>query len=207
MPPSRTSTVDILRRAEETLKTAGQGLDDLINGPQERKLSGFRNLIVFGRAVTNILQSLRSTEPSFDNWYGKYKEEMENDPLMRYFYDLRSKILKEGLTETGIGVYIKKFEYPADLARFGPPPPNAKGLFIGDNLGGSGWEVELQDGSIEKYYVELPSDIGTADIHFVAPPRIHLGKKITDTSVENLSKLYIDYLRRLVLSATRALEL
>ena len=114
MPASHRTTTDIIRSAEETLKTAEQGLEDLIKGPPERKLSGLRNLIVFGRAVTNILQNLRSIESDFDAWYERYR-------------------------------------IPEDLTRFGPPPPNAKGFFIGDNLGGSGWEVKLPDGSIEKY--------------------------------------------------------
>ncbi|HDD44713.1 MAG TPA: hypothetical protein ENG63_07635 [Candidatus Desulfofervidus auxilii] len=100
MPASHCTTTDIIRSAEETLKTAEQGLEDLIKGPPERKLSGLRNLIVFGRAVTNVLQNLRSIESDFDAWYERYREEMKNAPLMRYFYKLRSKILKEGLLET-----------------------------------------------------------------------------------------------------------
>jgi len=64
MPAFRRTTTDIIRSAEETLKTAEQGLEDLIKGPPQRKLSGLRNLIV-GRAVTNILQNLRSIEPDF----------------------------------------------------------------------------------------------------------------------------------------------
>ncbi|MHA1337980.1 MAG: hypothetical protein ACTSPW_19945 [Promethearchaeota archaeon] len=194
-------TTNIIRRTEETLKTAKQGLEDLIKGPPERKLSGLRNLVVFGRAVTNVLQNLRSTEPDFDAWYEKYREEMKNDPLMKYFYKLRSKILKKGLLETSTHVYIRQLQTPEDLTRFGPPPPNAKGFFIGDELGGSGWEVQLPDGSIKKYYVELPQDIGFVSLHFPDAPKYHLGQEINDTSIPNLAKLYIDYLRRLVMAA------
>lgn len=192
---------DIIRNAEETLKTAEQGLEDLIKGPPERKLSGLRNLIVFGRAVTNILQNLRSIEPDFDAWYERYRKEMRNDPLMRYFYKLRSKILKEGLLETSTHTYIRQLRIPEDLTRFGPPPPNAKGFFIGNNLGGSGWEVQLPDGSIERYYVELPYDIGSVSLHFPDAPKYHLGQEINDTSTPSLAKLYIFYLRQLVTAA------
>jgi len=201
MPASHRTTTDIIRSAEETMKTAEQGLEDLIKGPPERKLSGLRNLIVFGRAVTNILQNLRSIESDFDAWYERYREEMGNDPLMRYFYKLRSKILKEGLLETSTHTYIRQLRIPEDLTRFGSPPPNAKGFFIGDNLGGSGWEVQLPDGSIEKYYVELPYDIGSVSLHFPDAPKYHLGREINDTSIPNLAKLYIDYLRQLVTAA------
>jgi len=199
--PKKANTSDILRRVEETLKTAEFGLDDLINGPPERKLAGLRNLVVFGRAVTNVLQKLRSVEPEFDSWYEKYREEMKNDPLMKYFYDLRSKILKEGLLETSTQVYIRNFRVPDDLARFEPRPPNAVGFFIGDHLGGSGWEIQFPDGSVEKNYVELPIDIGSVSLHFPDPPKYHLGKELEDTSISNLARLYIDYLRKLVADA------
>ena len=166
MPAFHRTTTDIIRSIEETLKTAEQGLEDLIKGPPKRKLSGLRNLVVFGRAITNVLQNLRSTEPDFNTWYGKYMEEMKNDPLMKYFYDLRTKILKKGLLETSTHTYIKQLRIPEDLTRFDPPPPNAKGFFIGDNLGGSGWEVQLPNDSIVKYYIELPYDIGSVSLHF-----------------------------------------
>lgn len=198
---SHRSTIGIIRSAEETLKTAEQGLKDLIKGSPERKLSGLRNLVVFGRAVTNVLQNLRSTESDFETWYKRYKEEMRNDPLMKYFYELRSKILKEGILETSTRTYIRQLRIPEDLAHFDPPPPNVKRFFIGDNLGGSGWEIQLPDGSIEKYYVELPSDIGSVSLHFPDAPKYHLGQEINDTSIPNLAKLYINYLHQLVEAA------
>ena len=139
------TTAEILKRTEETLSTARHGLDDLITGSPQRKLSGLRNLVVFGRAITNVLQNLRGTEPNFDEWYGKYRDEMESDPLMRYFYALRTKILKEGLLETMTCVYIGRLSLPEDMSRFGPPPLNAKAFFIGDSVGGSGWEIELPE--------------------------------------------------------------
>ena len=33
------------------------------------RIDSVRNVIVFGRAVTNVLQNLRSTEGMFDEWY------------------------------------------------------------------------------------------------------------------------------------------
>ena len=129
MPASQRTTQQILTSAEDTLKTVEHGLEDLIKGLPERKLTGLRNLVVFGRAVTNVIQNLRSTEPDFETWYKRYEGEMRNDPLMKYFYELRSKILKEGLLVTSSGTYIRQLQIPQDLARFGLPPPNAKGFF------------------------------------------------------------------------------
>ena len=115
---------------------------------------------MFGRAVTNVLQNLRSVDDRFDAWYQPFRKEMESDPLMRYLYTLRSQILKEGALPTGMTICIRELQLPRDMARFGPPPPGAKGLFIGDSTGGSGWNVELPAGRIEKYYAEMPGDIG-----------------------------------------------
>ena len=85
MPAFHRTTADIIRSAEETLKTAEQGLEDIIKGPPERKLSGLRNLIVFGRAITNILQNLRSIEPDFDAWYERYRKEITQRMWLRAF--------------------------------------------------------------------------------------------------------------------------
>ncbi len=195
------TTIEIMGRVRETLRVAKLGLEDLTKGPPERKLAGLRNLIVFGRAVTNVLQNLRSTESTFEEWYGKYVEEMKSDPLMKYFYELRSEILKEGKLEHVTQLYIRDFQPSRDMRRFGPPPPNAKGFFMGDQYGGSGWEVQLHDGSIEKLYVELPYDIAVASLHFPRPPENHLGSKMEDLSIEKLASLYFAYLDRLVVSA------
>ena len=197
MPKPKRTTADILRDAQTTLATAFVGLRDLIDGAPTRKLCGLRNLIVFGRASTCVLQNLRPNESGFDAWYKKYVDEMKDDQLMRYFYKLRSVILKKGILRTDIKGYIERL-FSEDMKRFGPPPPFAKSFFIGDELGGTGWEVELPDGSKAKYYVELPSDIGSVTMHFPNSPDRHLGRKIEDSSVDNLSELYLSYLNRML---------
>lgn len=203
MSKLQSTTKSILRDANATLATAEYGLKDLIEGPSDRRLAGLRSLIVFGRAVTNVLQNLRNKEPTFKKWYSRYKEEMESDPLMKFFYDLRSVILKEGVLNTSNYLHILRLELPDDLNRLGPPPPNAKRFFIGDNTGRSGWEVELPDGSTQKHYVDLPSDIGSIRQGFPETPKSHLGRRITSPSIESLSTMYIDYLRKMVQDANK----
>jgi len=92
---------------------------------------------------------------------------------------------------------------PDDLATIGPAPPGATSFFIGDQLGGSGWEIKLPDGSTGKYYVDLPTDLVSASLHFPNPPKTHRGKDINDSSVERLCRLYLDYLVVLVTNAKR----
>ena len=63
------TTKKVLAHVADTLATAKLGLQDVLSGGPDRRLGGLRNLIVFGRAVTNVLQNLRSTEPAFEAWY------------------------------------------------------------------------------------------------------------------------------------------
>src|SRR5438094_483482 len=173
------TSADVLRAARQTLATVEKGLADLASGDPNRRVAGLHNLVVFGRAVTNVLQNLRSSEPDFDAWYGPHRAEMEADPLLKYLYELRTEILKKGILPIGTSMYIHQLRIPEDMARLGPPPPNARGFFIGDNLGGSGWEVELPDGRTEKYYAELPADIGVATMHLPIAPRMRLDQELS----------------------------
>jgi hypothetical protein len=198
---SAKTTKDILQKTKDMLKATELGLDDVVKGDPNRRASGLRNVVVFGRSVTNILQNLRSTESSFDDWYGKYREEMRKDELMRYMYELRSIILKEGELQTSSSVYIRKLN-TNDVSRF-PRPPNAIGFFVGDGLGGSGWKVKMPDGSIERYYVDLPKETCMVNLNFRNAPKIHRGKDIDDKRVQHICSLYVTYLRDMVNDAYR----
>jgi len=194
------TTATVLARAQQTLATAKLGLRMVKTGLPDQRMAGVRNVAVFGRAVTNVLQNLRSTEPSFDAWYAPLVAEMRSDPLLKYFYELRSKVLKEGSTSTTVNMHIKQFR-SSDVARFGPPPPGATGFVMGDSLGGVGWQVPQPDGTAEMYYVELPGDIGSITVHLSGAPKEHLGFALSDASADRLAGLYVDYLQRLVNNA------
>jgi len=168
-----------------------------------RRQSGLRNLVVFGRAVTNVLQNLRSTEKSFDEWYQTYVDEMKVDPLMKFFYELRTRILKRGEMAVGNYAHINKFEFPRDMVKFGPPPKKAKGFFIGDQTGGSGWEVEVQPGVVEKYYIDLPGDVGVAGLYFHDAPGLNDTSNIGEKDVVKLSERYLSFLERIVADAEK----
>jgi len=174
---SKRTTSQILKDAHESLKTAEFGFALLTKGPPNLRLCGLRNLVIFGRVVTFVLQNLRSTEKNFDQWYDKFQEEMKSDQLLVFFKDIRNILEKEGELRLHVRTHLKHFTFPQDLSRFGPPPPYAKAFFMGDQLGGSGWEIQLPDGSVSKYYVELPIDIGSVSLHFPESPMSHQGKK------------------------------
>ncbi len=160
---------EVLRRARDVFNTASRGLEDTRSNPA-RRITGIHNAVVFGRAVTNVLENLRSKDSRFDGWYAEISAALSADPLMKYFYKLRSQILKQGVSGTSTYAHIKKFNFPQDMRQFGPPPANARGFFIGDQHGGSGWEVDISQGVVEKFYVELPPEIGVAGLYFRDTP-------------------------------------
>ncbi len=160
-------------------------------------MAGVRNLVVFGRAITNALQNLKNIAPDFDGWYEPLQSEMKADPLMKFFYDIRSEILKQGeLRVHSKGTFSGN---PFELSnRYrSQQPPNALGFVIGDQLGGSGWLVRLPDGSTEMCYVEIPSDIQNfdlaIDVYFSKIPEQFRG-----VPVKELCEKYISYLENMV---------
>lgn len=200
------TVASVLDDAAQTLQTAEWGLADLTGADPRRRRSGLRNLVVFGRAVTNVLQNLRTVVgvQEFNEWYEPWQKKMREDELLKYFYRLRTEILKEGALQTTTSVHIANLHARDLQPIMQNPPPGAKGFFIGDQLNGSGWEVELPDGSLTKYYVVLPDSIQnqiTMRFHFVDAPRTHGGQPLQDPAVEQLAQLYITYLRKLVAEA------
>lgn len=195
------SSKQILEQVVDTLRAAQVGLEDARAGDPVRRSAGIRNLVVFGRAVTNVLQNLRATEPEFDKWYEPRQRQMRGDPLLRYFYELRTQILKRGELPTNRTTHVRHFDSARDMRRMGPPPKGAKGFFIGDRLGGSGWEVELPDGTTERFYVNLPPEIGVTVVTLLDAPTEHLGQPLGTSDPAELGQRYIDYLTELVRSA------
>lgn len=191
----------VMVRVADTLETAKLGLSDLLDPSRGRRMSGLRNVIAFGRSVTFVLQNLRSVEPNFDAWYAPHQEALKADPLMRYFVEARNELEKQGRLSVTTSTHIHSFS-TGDIGRFGPPPRGARGFFIGDQLGGCGWEVELADGSVEKYYVDIPASIAEVWQQFSNLPDA-LAPELKGASVEDLCQRYIDRISDLVDEAKR----
>jgi hypothetical protein len=180
----------IIVKAEETLQTARFGYDDLTSGNRSRRFSGIRNLVVFGRSVTFVLQNLKTPvgEEAFNAWYEPLQEKMKSDVLMKYFVTLRNEILKQGKLPVSTSASINIS--PGDMAKLGTPPPGTSGFFIGDQAGGSGWEIELPDGSKEKYYVEIPESMAKVQQHFSELP-VPEDDELKRKPIEELCEYYL----------------
>jgi hypothetical protein len=186
----------IIAKAEEALHTANLGLDD-ISGAPHRDVAGVKNVATYGRAATRILNQLRSEVDGFDDWWNKYQEEMESDPLMSYFWDLRNEALKEG-AEIGWQLQVHELKFPEDVQ---PEPEHATSFFIGDSIGGIGWNVELPDGRETKHYINPPDDVVESEPLLPDPPEEHLGEELADSSVEHICGLYVSYIEACISDA------
>src|SRR5688500_9325161 len=92
---------EIFQGARRTLDTASQGLVDMRSTDPNRRRRGMYTAVVFGRAVTFAIQTLRSAvgKERFNQWYEPRKAAMKADPLQRWVVELRNQIEKEGAPE------------------------------------------------------------------------------------------------------------
>ncbi len=86
-----TNPAAVLREAKVTLETARLGLEDFLHGlTPGRRIAGLRNVVVWGRAVTNVLQNTRTFDRDrFDSWYAPHQAAMRENPDFKYLVDLR----------------------------------------------------------------------------------------------------------------------
>jgi hypothetical protein len=204
-PKPKLTVAAVFQNVDQRLEMTEQALSDVLGNDPTRRVTGLLNVAVWGRGVTRALQRLRTPlgKKAFDDWYTPYEAEMAADELMRYFYVLRSQVLKEAETpEVGTRLYVEELTGRDLQALMRDPPPGAKNFFIGDELGGAGWDVELPDGRIGQHYITLPGYLKLSmTLHLEGGPTTHGGATLTDTSIEALTTHYVAYLRRLVSKA------
>lgn len=92
------TTGEVLGRARGALESAEHGLIDMVESRDAvRQFSGIKAVATSGRQVTFMLNILRSIEPEYEAWWKPISEQMAQDPLLKYFKNLRNTIEKEGL--------------------------------------------------------------------------------------------------------------
>jgi hypothetical protein len=161
------------------------------------------NLATYGQAVIATIKTVKRLDAAFSSWWEPRQQDIDTDPLMAYFRDIRDGIAHEGPPATtsraviGANGPVNMGALMRELNRNAPPGnPN---VFLGDSLGGSGWIVTLPTGETGKVYFALPENVDVQVTFEVPnPPTQHDGQTITDTSVANLGFLYLGTLRRLV---------
>jgi len=204
----------VLGRLRQTMDGLIRQLESLDKPPAGQYRDIVARIAVEGRAVTNVAQNLKHCFEGFEEWYGKWQEEMEGDQLCKFFYCLRTDKLKKGndhisslslsnlkrgfnLSIIGGKVsYSFQSETGEHITRVIASPEKATGCFIDSN--GIGWNILTKDGTSVKRYAEVPMHQIGIDLWFESPPQMHRGRAIEDNSAENLCRLYVEYLGEFV---------
>lgn len=191
-----------IKRAQQVLDTAYFGLKILKSGDPSERSAGLRNVLVFGRSVTFVIQNLRSIvgELRFNNWYAPFQDEMRADPLMRYFLDARNNLEKQGRLDVTVSGTVHSFN-DYDFQKLEKPPFESTSFFMGDQNGGSGWEMDLGGGESVKYYISIPKSIGEFRQVFHSLPD-NIPQELRDLSTDELCFIYLQKLSKL-LAATK----
>lgn len=194
----------VFANTREMLEMAEHGFAQATGSNPGQRRAGLMNLFTYGRSVTLTIQTMKSVEPDFEEWWKSYQDKMKADPLMQYFNETRTDIIHEGKlsvhTSTVIGANgpVNLGAIMRELSRYAPP--NTVRTFFGEGrTGGNGWDVKMPDGSIQKVYFDLPGTFDVkSELHLSNPPKEHDGRPIADTSIANIGKLYLDTLRGVV---------
>jgi hypothetical protein len=190
-PPA---VVDVLHRARQVHANARMALKRLATGSEpHEQLEAVQTAVVFGVATTHVLQKLRGVVDGFDDWWAPWRAQLSADKLMRYLYELRSTILKEGGHDTDRVTDLGVLNLFEDL---GDAPPGAQAVYIGTE--GVGWIVRRDDGTHTEVPVVVPDNKVRVWLQFKDCPREHLGTRLHDVSVTDVCGLYLAFLDRIL---------
>jgi hypothetical protein len=165
-----------IQDAEALLRLAEGGLKQIASGNVDRRIPGLRNVLVFGALFHTSMRELAATDPLFASWFDQQKLPKEVEELRK----AAIRAPKERKDYTQVQLASEGKEY-------GPRPANAMAFFSGDRLGGSGWDISLGEGRMEKYYVVIPDHEPVGD---------SFGKE--GATAEAVAKRYVAALREML---------
>ena len=136
----------------------------MVRDVPSRRLAGLRNVVMFGNLVGTSFEELRDAGPAGSDWYKSIRKKIAESPVTRLFRELHAEFRKRDAAGVSSQARLRTFNYPADLDKLGKRPPRATELFMGDEIGGTGWEVVLSAERRGRFYVVLPAEYGTVDV-------------------------------------------
>jgi hypothetical protein len=187
------SVSDILRIAHETLDTTHLGYAVVRDVPS-RRVAGLRNVVMFGAMVHASFEELRDASPEGREWYKSIRKKIADSVVTRLFRELHDEFRKRDAAGVSSQARLKTFNYPQDLDKLGKRPPRATELFMGDEIGGTGWEVELAPGRRGKYYVVLPAEYGSVDGFLSNTPIVQTSRDPRPVDIVDTCDRYVSLL-------------
>ena len=161
----------------------------------------FAAFVISARSVTFVLQKEFKNNKDFLKWYGDDNKpikttkryEMREDPLCKYFVNLRNSIEKEGISGLkGISTEIRSFNSSKDIIN---KPEGMDGLAIGPN----GIFIRVFPDTPKADFIPAVTNVGIITVVGLEnAPIIHLGKSMDNSNLFEMSRTYYEYLKKLV---------
>jgi hypothetical protein len=174
----------VIYNARRNLEIAWLGLDDMSSGDARRERLGLYHAVTYGKSVIDILGNIRAFNvQGFDDWFTATQNMINDDPLLRWFIDLRNEILKHGPPALYDAISLVNFgEFFGKLFADAPP-----GSYSFISPAGTGWYVEKADGSRDYHYVHAPPELRAeygVVTHIRDVPDKHLDEQLEDKSAK-----------------------
>ena len=170
------TTTKRLQDAEALIRLADGGLKQVASGNADRRIPGLRNVLVFGDLFRAAMEKLAARDALFASFFDQQKVPKEVD-------ELRAATIRKPKERKD----YTQLQLASEGKEFGPRPANAIAFFSGDRLGGSGWDIALPDGRVEKYYVVIPDH---------APVGDSFGKE--GATAEAVARRYVAWMREML---------
>ena len=126
----------VATRAGTMLRMVRQGLRNMGDTGEDRKLLGFLGVVVFGHSMTEVMKNLRTYDrKAFNKWYSPFQDEMKCDELMKYFKNLRDQIIHKNVPMISIqlgGFGDNMRPIGSITVEDAPPPKSHLGLSLDD---------------------------------------------------------------------------
>lgn len=187
----------IIYRARENLGIAKLAWNDIASKEPGRSGIGLNCAIIFGKSAIDVVKKLRRIRrKEFEEWLPPYELVMFEDPLIQWFFDQRSRILKTGeLAKLDMATPLENLPYLMQKL-LGEPPPDATRFFMTPE--GSGWFLEHPDGTGEQQFVDLTPSPELAEEYSVTmslagcPTAIH-DKELEDKTPQGLVSAFLGF--------------
>lgn len=192
----------VFGKIDSTFRVLSLALDMMASHHGGQKDMGLRNVLILGRSVTFILQNLRGKVEDFERFYEPIESRLRQSELMGFFKDARNHLEKRGDVPRSVMVKIDRLDPMSFEKLTHSRPPDATRYFIGDALGGSGWEIPSPDGDYIKLYVELPETVGSVQV-MSGGELLDKYPSIKGRELHELAQEYVDNLRDIVHEARK----
>lgn len=185
---------EVLAGLRERLREAELAAKDVRSDDPERRTPGVVHVANAGYAILEGLHLLKRKVPNFDGWLGPQIAEIESDPMLRFFSDIRTGATH--LAQLTPASHAQSFHFKQnELWTSRPPGANR---FTTDQYGRAYWHGTNPDGTMWARPATPPPGMMEVEFVFQSPPTSHLGKPISKLTAAEICDLYVAYLGKLV---------